>query len=380
MNFNKDTEKWIKRFIILLFVMILYYFLRETGIVKGIFDIINALTPLYIAVFISWLMKPLANMLSTKLRIPYALSCFISILLNVIIVLSIIFIVIPTILVQLVTFLSGLGVVLKSLFQELERFGIIDPNINLFDQVNNYLTSMGISLESVINTGFETVKDNGITWINSIISGFGGVIGIFSQIMFGYLLAFYLMPDFQKYLNLLISKFSDNKKGEATEILKAISNTLRGYVKGLFLDTTILFVIMTISVYVIFGSGLIFETKMPIQSVLAFSLIAALFNVIPYVGPMIGGIPLVLVTFSTAGITGMVVAIILISVVQFIESNFIAPRVVGNAVSLRPLTIIIGLLLFSTLFGFVGMFISTPAIATIKIFLVKFKVLGEDDI
>ena len=116
------------------------------------------------------------------------------------------------------------------------------------------------------------------------------------------------------------------------------------------------------------------------MTAIVFSLIAALFNIIPYVGPIIGAIPLVLVVFQSYGILGIIGASILIFLAQFVESNIIYPRIMGNSINMHTVTLMVGLLVCSTLFGFVGMFISTPLLSIIKIFLVKFGVIGEDDL
>ena len=232
-------------------------------------------------------------------------------------------------------------------------------------------------MDSIFRHGLDFVKNNSnyITdGINSTIGIVQSVIGVITQIGLGFLLSFYLMPNFSHYVNLVVKKVNKDKQKSFREDLTSISITLRKYLKGLLLDTVTLCIILSILTSIFFGA------KIGIMTAIVFSLIAALFNIIPYVGPIIGAIPLVLVVFQSYGILGIIGASILIFLAQFVESNIIYPRIMGNSINMHPVTLMVGLLVCSTLFGFVGMFISTPLLSIIKIFLVKFGVIGEDDL
>lgn len=377
MNIDEGLQKWTKRLIILIFCLILFFFCQRIGVIKAIINVFVSLTPLYIAIFVSWMMQPVARYLTDKWKIKYGVSCFLSIILMALVVCVLIFTIIPEIFFQIKGFINTLSTSITSLFNQLEQVGVFKKDSRFFTEIDQALQQYNLSLDSIFRHGLDFVKNNSnyITdGINSTIGVVQSVIGVITQIGLGFLLSFYLMPNFNHYVNLVVKKVNKDKQKSFREDLTSISVTLRKYLKGLLLDTVTLCIILSVLTSIFFGA------KIGIMTAIVFSLIAALFNIIPYVGPIIGAIPLVLVVFQSYGILGIIGASILIFLAQFVESNIIYPRIMGNSINMHPVTLMVGLLVCSTLFGFVGMFISTPLLSIIKIFLVKFGVIGEDDL
>lgn len=377
MNIDEGLQKWTKRLIILIFCLILFFFCQRIGVIKAIINVFVSLTPLYIAIFVSWMMQPVARYLTDKWKIKYGVSCFLSIILMALVVCVLIFTIIPEIFFQIKGFINTLSTLITSLFNQLEQVGVFKKDSRFFTEIDQALQQYNLSLDSIFRHGLDFVKNNSnyITdGINSTIGVVQSVIGVITQIGLGFLLSFYLMPNFNHYVNLVVKKVNKDKQKSFREDLTSISVTLRKYLKGLLLDTVTLCIILSVLTSIFFGA------KIGIMTAIVFSLIAALFNIIPYIGPIIGAIPLVLVVFQSYGILGIIGASILIFLAQFVESNIIYPRIMGNSINMHPVTLMVGLLVCSTLFGFVGMFISTPLLSIIKIFLVKFGVIGEDDL
>ena len=133
-----------------------------------------------------------------------------------------------------------------------------------------------------------------------------------------------------------------------------ITSNLRVFVKGTLLDTVILFIMSLITFSI---------TGMPYA--LLFAIFASITNVIPFIGPYIGGVPAVLVSLSVSMKLGIVVLIEVI-ILQFIESSFIHPYIMSKGLKINPIIILIGLIVFGYFFGIIGVLISTPLISVIK--------------
>lgn len=104
-------------------------------------------------------------------------------------------------------------------------------------------------------------------------------------------------------------------------------------------------------------------------------------DLIPYIGPYIGGAAAVIVGFSQGSITGIAVLIICV-VVQLLENYVLQPVIMSKTTHLHPVTIMIGLLVFAHYFGILGMIVATPCIALLKVifrFIVKKYNLFKDD-
>ena len=104
-----------------------------------------------------------------------------------------------------------------------------------------------------------------------------------------------------------------------------------------------------------------------------FAIIISLTNIIPFIGPYIGGVPAILVSFSVSTRLG-ITSLIIIFALQFIESNFIQPYIMSKSLKINPIIIIIGLIVFGHFFGILGMLLSAPLTCIIKILINYFNV------
>jgi len=96
--------------------------------------------------------------------------------------------------------------------------------------------------------------------------------------------------------------------------------------------------------------------------------LAAILNIIPYIGifTSIGFVALVTLTTSSQ-ISDIFWAIISLEVVHIVDANFLMPRIVGSKVQINALVTIIGVVIGGTLMGLSGIFLALPTIAILKI-------------
>jgi predicted PurR-regulated permease PerM len=113
---------------------------------------------------------------------------------------------------------------------------------------------------------------------------------------------------------------------------------------------------------------------------LLIGMVAGFFNMIPLVGPYIGGIPALVIALTTKEpITALWVILIMVAVQQ-IDNHFISPIVMHRVVKLHPVLVMLALLLGGTLGGFFGLLVAVPTTAILKILLGhvwRLHVLGE---
>ena len=101
---------------------------------------------------------------------------------------------------------------------------------------------------------------------------------------------------------------------------------------------------------------------------LTLAIWGAVTEIIPYIGPPLGAIPAVIIAFVDSPIKGLIVLIAYI-VIQQIEAQFLAPKVLGKAVGLSPIIIIFALLIGAKLGGIIGMLLSVPAAAALSVII-----------
>jgi predicted PurR-regulated permease PerM len=149
-------------------------------------------------------------------------------------------------------------------------------------------------------------------------------------------------------------------KRKTLDILRQVSTITTKYMSGLLIVVLILAVLNTAGLFII-----------GVRHALLFGILAALLNLIPYIGTFIGGlIPIVYVLLTSSSPFQVALQIfILFSVVQFLENNLITPNVVGNNIKINPLAIILSLLLGNMIWGIPGMLIVIPCLAILKIIM-----------
>lgn len=350
----KITNRVLKILYLLLIVVAIYIIvliLKEWKVVPTIVTILKLLSPFFIGFVIAWLLNPLVNRLVGRgmKRIPAIVLVY---FLLILFLYFFTLLVIPSIASQINDLVASIPVILS------DAQNIIN---SVFDKLS--ATSL-TNLDSVKDTFFERISTFAmdlstnlpelfVSFVKSMVSGIG-------VILFGFIIGFYMLFNFDKVNDYLLKALPKKHREEGKELLSAISISLHSYVKGTLLISFIVFVINTIGFSII---GL--------NAPLMFGLFCGITNLIPYIGPYLGGIPAVLIGLSQGTLTGILVLIFIV-IVQTLEGMFLQPIIMSKKMNLSPITIIIMLLIFGAFFGIIGMILATPIAALIKIIYIFF--------
>lgn len=175
----------------------------------------------------------------------------------------------------------------------------------------------------------------------------------------------------------LIDVFKTDSEQKVKEILTESTSIAQQYMTGLLIETTLVFTLNVIG-FLILG----------IQYAVFLALLAALLNLIPYVGMLVANILCMLITLvSAADVNNAIGVGVVLALVQFLDNNFGMPLIVGNKVRINALVTIIGVLLGGALCGIPGMFLAIPGLAVIKVICDKVtdlkpwgKLLGDNPV
>lgn len=119
---------------------------------------------------------------------------------------------------------------------------------------------------------------------------------------------------------------------------------------------------------VIFGLVFIGLTVLKVKYALVLALLAGLLEIVPFIGPFVSGT--VACFFAFIQSPGLAVAVLILWVVaQQLESNIVVPIVMSRSVGLNPVMVILGILIGSTLGGFVGVLLAVPVMSAISVFV-----------
>lgn len=331
--------------IIIMFLYVLILLLSRLNVLSFSLDLLSVISPIFIGLVVAWLFDPLVTKLENKNVNRILATIFVYFVLIVCVALFT-SLTIPLIADQLNDLASQTPGFISYLKDGID--GIID-NISSASGYN--LTDTKLQLYDFINgigNGITTKLPNlVVTVISNIFKG--GV-----NLLFGFIVGLYMLFDFKSIRKHFISLIPKKYKNDTNEIIDELNSNLKGYVNGTLLIMSILFVCQAIGL-----------TIAGMKASLVFALFCAITNIIPYVGPYIGGIPTVLVGFSISPLTGFL-CLVSVVVCQLVESYFLQPVVMGKTMKLHPVTIMVGLLIFGHFFGIIGMIFATPIIAIFK--------------
>lgn len=186
-------------------------------------------------------------------------------------------------------------------------------------------------------------------------------------LVFGLILGVYLLIDMPKIQRGIISIVPARRRPEVLAIGEKLGRAIGGFFRGQLLVALFVGVASTIALYVV---------GLPYWALVG--MITGLFNLIPLIGPFIGGAIAVFIAFasSTGGEgllqleTGWPLAIgssIALLVVQQIDNHVVSPNIVARTVKMHPVTVMLALLAGGTLLGLWGMLLAVPVFASVKI-------------
>ena len=322
---------------------------KELNIKATLLVILKILTPLFIGVAVAWLFDPFVKKLKKK-GIKRSIGATIAYVIFIAVLALIIGSIIPILIEQINDFAKTLPSVFDSIKNWMN---------DIFEKLNNI---EGFDATSMKDEVFKKVEDIGMgltsslpeLLINTVKSFFSG-IGTF---LIGLIIGFYLLVGFDNANELMITWLPKKMQNDARDLLNEVNTSFRRFIKGAFYDCSLVFVVTSLG-FMLVG----------LKGAVLFGLFCGITNIIPYAGPYIGGAPAVIVGFSQGPVTGLL-TLLVVFVVQFLEGNLLQPVIMSKTTKLHPVTIMVGLLIFGHFFGIVGMVLSTPLIAAIKIIII----------
>ncbi len=175
-----------------------------------------------------------------------------------------------------------------------------------------------------------------------------------------FVITFYYLLEKSLIRRVIISQLSPNIQPRVSRLWEEVENKVGGWIRGQLLLCLIIGAIATTSYGIV---GLSFWPLL--------GLWAGITEIIPIVGPWIGGIPAVIVALTQGWQTALIVGLIILGM-QTLENWFLVPRVMRGAVGLTPLTVFLAILAGTQLMGVPGAVLAIPIAATVQVIITDF--------
>lgn len=302
--------------------------------------------PILFSALFAFLFLPLCRRLEA-FRIPRVVAIILCIIIIIVVVGGIIWL----LTIQLMSFTSELGSIGNKLNE-------------LLTKIQDYLQAkFGIAPQNrseLIQTTFETVKEKGSEYLGSTVSMTTGAISNLLLIP----IYIFCMLYYRDHTRQFMFKFvSPANRTHVIHTLDNIQHVVASYISGLL---TVIIIVALLNIF-----GLLI---MGVDYAVFFGVFASILTIIPYIGILIGAmLPALYVLVQNGSAVDAVIVIGIFTFVQFLEGNFITPYITGSKVSINPFAAIVALIIGGEVWGAVGMILSIPMIAILKVIFDAYK-------
>ncbi len=320
------------------FVSIIAIFLASVFLLSSI------LIPIIVSFSLYSFLHPFSSWLMSK-NFSRTLSIILSLLLMVFVSTSALLYAIPRLFDQLLQ--------LQQRFPSM--LAIVEKYANIASQRITELTGFNLDFPDIIMgiIGQSTSVGNSI-----ILNVSDQVIGLAIASLLIPFITYFLLKDYRKFRNSMMNWLPNAHFELGWVIYQRVANQLEAYSRGVLLQSFIMSCVTAIGFSII---GL----DIPIL----MGIITGLLNLIPYIGPLISIIFSLLIALGMTPFEPSLLYLVILVIItaQIIDNVIVIPYFIANAVDLHPVMVILGVIIFGSIFGMVGIILAIPAIATAKI-------------
>jgi len=332
---------------LLLLFLVLFVGTKISFLFQPIAILISTLfAPILVSIFLYFLFAPIVDFLERK-KVPRSIGILLLYLGLILIAVVSIINVFPTLTEQFKDLVNNMPTIVN---EATNKIGLLEKWLGS----QNYVEIKDLE---------KKVADYALVFIGGITGGIGAFFNILSNVTLIILtvpfILFYMFKDGHKFPAAMSRFLPQSLRNEAIHIANETSETLASYIQG----QTIVCIFVGIGTFI--GYSII-----GIPNALILALVAAITNIIPYFGPFIGGAPAVIVAALISPKLALFVVLIIL-IVQQIDSNLISPYIMGKKLNIHPLTIILLLLFAGNFAGVLGMVLAVPTYAICKVVIVN---------
>lgn len=321
---------------VLLIVFVLLYLLR------------SVLLPFVVGIVVAYFLDPAVDRLEKSTKVSRSVATTMVLGLFLLILLPILALLGSMAVSQISDFLSNLPQYVDGFTKKLRTW---------LEQAKEYLPSLdsgnllqgnqGKSIKPLVKV-IRKIAENGFALIN-----------VLSLLLISPVVAFYMLRDWPDFTGKILALVPKKHKKNVTDAVKAVNRIISGYLRGQLLVCIFLGSFYSLGLWLV---GL--------KLGLLIGFLAGIISFIPYVGSISGFLMAMVLVVSQYGTLPRILAVIVVfGIGQFLEGNFLTPKLVGENIGLHPVWVMFALLAGGVLLGVLGMIIAVPVAACIGVLL-----------
>jgi predicted PurR-regulated permease PerM len=303
----------------------------------------NLITPIVISIFLAYLLAPLVEAIENR-----GLSRTIAV--------AIVFVAVFLIL--------GLTIALlwQKMLEELQHLiaGLqIGSTEQIVEGVKVKLKAAfpGMAQSNLLDNLAEKSVLYGEAFLSRTLAGFAGIFSAIGEIIIIPFLTFFILKDSRALKKNIVQRIPNRYFEMTLSLIHKSTLQLGRFIRGQLLDATI------VGIMAMFALSLL-----KLRYALLIGALAGMANLIPFLGPIVGGVPAVLVAIVDKGSVAAAIPVVLaFAVIKLIDDLFVQPTVVSKSVELHPVVVIIAIFAGGHVAGILGMVVAVPLVSIVKV-------------
>lgn len=340
------VPRWVQLVLLPLAIIAAFLLLRAAGKVLLIF---------IIATLIGLILNPAVDLLQRRARLPRGMAVL-------------------GVYLGFFLALAGIGLLLANpVSNQVEAFAhklphLIDEGEHALAGFQSTLNKAGLHIKLVGHgkTALQAFKSTVEKSATSLVSTAGSVLSeaaaAIVDVVLVFVLSVYVLL-YGKRIGALVRRVMPTGDGsKADDYPSLIQRAVSRYVGGQVLFSVIMGTTAGVALYIYGVAGIFPDGR---TYAVAFGAFLGFMELIPYLGPVLGAVPPVLVAFFTDPITAVWVALLFVGIQQ-LEGHIVAPQIFGHTLRINPLIVIFGLLLGDQIWGVIGALVALPILAILR--------------
>ncbi len=364
---GKGISKWLYYFTLGMALIFVYKFVSDFGALWSFAQrVVSVIMPFIMGVIVAYLfyrpvtfLERLLNKNKKLEKVARPISIFAIYIIAILLVILLINCVMPP--------------VKESIRELINNFpNYIEDAKNYVSNTNENSILKKVNIEEAISKvqsfdiGAYLSTDRILGYINTVIGVFGAVFNIFVTIV----ISIYILlqrKDIKEFLKKLgKSMFDEQAYTRLSKYFTTSNKILLDFIYCQIIDAIIIGILVSIALTII-----------GVKYSILLGFFIGLFNIIPYFGAIIAIAVAVLITVFTGGVQQALIMAVTVIILQQIDANIINPKILGDGLKISPILVIFAVTIGGEFFGVIGMFLSVPVIAILKLLIVDFIEIRE---
>lgn len=215
----------------------------------------------------------------------------------------------------------------------------------------------GLAQSNLIDKVVEMGAQYGETFVKRTMKGFAEIFSAIGGLIIIPFLTFFILKDSRSLKKNIVQRIPNRYFEMSLSLIHKASLQLGRFIRGQLLDATIVGIMAMIAL-----------SLLDLRYALLIGALAGMANMIPFLGPIVGGVPAVLVAIVDNGSFAAALPVVAaFAVIKLIDDVVVQPMVVSKSVQLHPVTVIISIFAGGHVGGILGMIVAVPLVSIIKV-------------